>query len=303
MRMASVSLALSLAILPFPAGAPPTPQKDAVVVLKIPLRAFKAHEKKFLGTVMSTDLVATIEDAPPGVAVNGDTAWQTAGFPSLVQMKVTKLKTDSTGLSEVELKSSKTSLKLKVMFKGNLNTGFPRVFASPSDADAYRDEAYKALAAKFFTGPLAQLPTDKQQRLVTFAHITAQGTTMGSETYKEKLYLVVDVGEDENVYNELRMNQTQRVARVLNDRLLLTLKAFAKLVEDAKDIQGLKLELEIPHRSFAKTAAAAVNDKVELYAPAEQIKKFADADTTSQQFIDGCVVIVNDNRVSVPLAN
>jgi hypothetical protein len=35
--------------------------------------------------------------------------------------------------------------------------------------------------------------------------------------------------------------------------------------------------------------------------PREVVQKFAHAEITSQQLIDACVVLVNDNRVQVPL--
>ena len=41
---------------------------------------------------------------------------------------------------------------------------------------------------------------------------------------------------------------------------------------------------------------------VKIYAPSDMIRKFAAQDITSQQFIDGCFVILDGNRISVPLA-
>lgn len=47
---------------------------------------------------------------------------------------------------------------------------------------------------------------------------------------------------------------------------------------------------------------APKEEKVLIYAPSEATKKFADADTTNQQFIDSCVVLANGNRIQVPLS-
>ena len=46
------------------------------------------------------------------------------------------------------------------------------------------------------------------------------------------------------------MDQSGRVARILNDRLLNVLKAFAEPVRDVESIYGVKLTLRIGHRSF-----------------------------------------------------
>ena len=82
-----------------------------------------------------------------------------------------------------------------------------------------------------------------------FAHITANGTTMSSEVYRGEAYLGVDLGRDTSVYNELQLNQSARIARAMNDKLLTILKAFALPVQDVDAVYGLKLEFKIPHRS------------------------------------------------------
>ena len=88
---------------------------------------------------------------------------------------------------------------------------------------------------------------------------------------------------------------------MLNENLLKTLKAFAEPVKDVTSLYGLKLEFVIPHKSFLEESAAPATYAVQLYAPADLIGKFAAADITNQQFGDGCVVIVDDNRVQVSL--
>jgi hypothetical protein len=277
--------------------------KDEAVVLKVPTRAIVTETKCKMGCLtISTDTFVKVSAAPNGRAVvNGDDAWQTSGFPSLLEMKVSKVKLGNPA-SEVELqKASNKYFKIKLLFTGDATQLFPQVVARSADAGAYTKEAYAALSAKFFTGPLASLAEDKKTALLTFAHVAAHGTTIGSTTYKEHLYLVVDLGADENVYNELRLNQSQRLNRAMNDKLLVVLKAFAEPVRDVMDIFGLKLEYSIPHKSFTDETATSSLDKLELYAPAELIRKFADADITGQQLLDGSVVIVNSNRVQVSL--
>jgi hypothetical protein len=306
--MARVALAVLTTLMvgpplaaPQSAPTPAKPVKDAVVVLKFPSALITTQTHKQLGIPSGgVDKVAKINADPSGRAIVGGVAdWQTAGFPSMLEMKVKKV-----GDSEVELKSTtpNSDLKLKLLFTGDVQKLFPQVVARKEDADAYRTEAYRTLGGKFFTGPLASLPDDKRTALLTFAHVAAQGTTMGSVTYKDHLYLVVDLGSDENVYNELRLDQAQRLNRVMNDKLLVILKAFALPVRDVPDIYGLKLEFAIPHRSFADQSATSATDKLEVYAPANLIRQFAEADITSQQLLDGSVVIVNSNRTQVALS-
>jgi hypothetical protein len=230
--------------------------------------------------------------------------WRLSSFPPLTEYKVKKASFNSkTGAFEVSLVSDLFP-NTKLSFKGKAEQLFPMVVATKDEIDAYRKETYMLLAAKFFDGtPLSNLPEKQKLALCAFANITANGTTMGSTTYKENLYLLVDLGSDTSVYNDLKLNQVQRVARILNERLLTVLKAFTIPVKDELGIFGLKLEFQIPHRSFLNEGAVPTLDKLEIYAPIDLILQFNDADITSQQFVDGCVVIVDGNRISVPLAN
>lgn len=81
----------------------------------------------------------------------------------------------------------------------------------------------------------------------------------------------------------------------------MQLEGFAEPVQDVLQIYGLKFEYRIPHRSFLDAGSA--DDVQKFRAPAELGKEFADAGITSQWFVDGCVVILNDSRkvsLSVP---
>jgi len=265
------------------------------IVLKLPSKYIDVTRSKWTGK--STFVVDVAPGGPTGVIVSGDPDWQVGGFPSLTQFTVSKVKKD-----EVELQTL-SGLKIRLNFLGGSpESMFGKVAAPLAGRDAYRREAYAALSTKFFTGPLAALSDAKKDLLLAFAHTTARGTTVGSETFKEKLYLVVNLGGTDVVYNELKLNQAARVAKVMNERLLTVLKAFAAPVADVTDIHGLKLEYSIAHRNFLSASSVSDYDKLEIYAPSDAIHKFSGADITSQQLVDGAVVIVNDNRVQVALA-
>jgi hypothetical protein len=295
----------ALVIAPSFALAQAKPIKEQAVYLKVPHGAFQDKVSVWSGS----SLFGTVEPVADGAAVNGKADWRLAAFPPLTEYKVKKIKTKATaggmpsGPAEVELEGP--FLKLKLSFpKGDTARLFPLIFADESDMEAYREETYRLLASKFFDGtPLAALTEEQKRALCRFADVTAKGTKMGAVTYKDNLYLLVDLGSDTNVYNDLKLNQAQRVAYVINERLLTVLKAFAMPVKDTKEVYGLKLEMVIPHRSFLRETAIPELDRLEIYAPAELVRKFSDADITSQQFIDGCVVIVENNRISVPLSS
>jgi len=299
-------VAIGLLILPLPGLAQARPIKGEVVYLKVPTSLF--GYKVLLRSWNC--LTAEVKPSGDGVTVNGQVGWQTMAFPPMTEHKIRMIKDNSankdwpSGSTTVELTLS-DALTLRFYFpKGQAAKLFPQVFATKDEVDPYRANIYKILAAKFFDGtPLASLTDSQKHDLCMFANVTANGSKMGAVTNKDNLYLLVDIGRDTVVYNDLKLNQVQRVAKIINERLLAVLKAFTIPVKDELNIFGLKLEFLIPHKSFLDESAEPSNDKLEIYAPIDLILSFADAEITSQEFIDKCIVIVESNRISVPLAS
>lgn len=65
-------------------------------------------------------------------------------------------------------------------------------------------------------------------------------------------------------------------------------------------IDGVEFAVRIYFRNFVSESIPTF-DSLELYVLLGLARKFADADVTSQQLIDGSVVILNGNRVPVSL--
>ena len=172
----------------------------------------------------------------------------------------------------------------------------------PAKVAPILERNHSLIGERVFDGPLSAVAPESRQLLLLFAHATAAGTGISHEQFRGEEYLVVDLGADSNVYNTLQMNQTQRIARILNDRLLNVLKAFAEPVRDVEVVFGVKLDFEIPYRNFLDDDAEPDHDVVRLYASSDDVKAFADFEITSQEFIDRSFVIVNENRVQIPLS-
>jgi hypothetical protein len=67
-------------------------------------------------------------------------------------------------------------------------------------------------------------------------------------------------------------------------------------------LHGVKMTVEIDHADFLNKRESGGTDRIEIYAPLDLVRRFAADDITSQQLIDGCVVLVDGNRISVNLA-
>lgn len=212
------------------------------------------------------------------------------------------------GVRQVELRSTTTWVKLRFgPDVKDITDAMRQVIAlggvDEFESSAYfKEKIYGAQAATTFIGPLKELP-DKTKFDLFVTSLNSGAIGFLSEQYKGKTYLSVMLGVNGDIYNSLRLNRSARVAKVLNDRLLDQIKKFGKFVPvDNQILFGLKIEDSIDYKDFTKDAEPFQTDKLQLYIPSESIKKFADNDITSQQFIDACTVLVNDNRIQVNLS-
>ena len=60
--------------------------------------------------------------------------------------------------------------------------------------------------------------------------------------------------------------------------------------------------MEIMYLNFVNESVNRT-DQLEVYLPVELVVKFADSDITSQQLMDGGIVLLNGNRIQVQLTN
>lgn len=97
------------------------------------------------------------------------------------------------------------------------------------------------------------------------------------------------------------MNQMQRTARSLREFIVPALKRVAEDVA-ASTMTGVKVAFKVNFKSFLEENVAPSADNVVLYVPAGALKQFADADISSQKLLDASVILVNDDRVEISLA-
>jgi hypothetical protein len=234
--------------------------------------------------------------------VNGQKDWQTTGFPWLVEGAVGKTFVDKkTKKTIVEVRTeSGSNIRLIFPNAGDVDRGVAAVaLRSGESAEEYRTGIYKEIAKTVFSGDLAVVPAESQSRLLAFADTV--GSTLSIAKYKEGTYLSVDVGDDGNVYNTLQMNQMQRTARSLREHIVPALKRLSGDVA-ASSMTGVKVAFKVHFKSFLDKYASPSADNVVMYVPAEALKQFADADISSQKLLDSSVILINDDRVEVSLA-
>jgi hypothetical protein len=203
----------------------------------------------------------------------------------------------------VELRNTSAWVKLRFQPGSDIAGGFqaltfPGTWSKFEASDYFKNVVFGNVAARIFTGPLARIPDPTKLSLLRIA-----GTglaTVTSETYKDKVYVGFAFPLSGTVYNSIKLNEGARAATVINSRFAM-LKSLAILAGDA-GVDGVKISEKILYRNFVSETAAKT-DNMQFYAPLQTIKQFSSADITSQQFVDQCVVILNDNRIQVSLSS
>jgi hypothetical protein len=241
--------------------------------------------------------------------------WEQGEMPFLAEFRLEKTEDcgrmrydcKMKGYRQAELRAPGVWIKLRFAPDvSDVNAAFRELVALGTVADFegsdyFKTKVYAAQVPRIFVGPLADLSDPaKWQLFLMSLHSGAE--RMASETYKNKSYLVVQMGETANVYNSLRLNQSARVAKQVNETLLDLLKKFGSALPENSALYGIKLEQNILFKDFTRENDPDSIDHLQIYAPAEFIRKFSDADITNQQFIDACSVLLNDNRIQVNLS-
>jgi hypothetical protein len=300
-------LAVSVGLIGSAVMADAQPRRSQHVVVRLPT-AILSYE----GVLTSGGAIYAVDaEKVDGTLFIGQSAeWAYAGFPSMLHMRVHK-EARRKDFTEIEFRridpkaTSIGAIKVRVKHGTPIGEVYEAVCQSgdPSDdsARAYLSETLRRISDATFTGPLAGLSEDQRATILLYAQVTAGGIAISSETFRGQTYVAVDLGTDSSTYNDLRFTQSSLVAHLFNERLLRLLKGFAGTVRGVDGLYGLKLALKIPHRDFSTTGRAATYD-LEVYSPVDAITAFDEAEITNQKLIDESVVILDTNRIEVPLS-
>jgi hypothetical protein len=253
-------------------------------------------------SIRSTSVITT---GPNGLQIDGaDLPPVSAGPPCLSNVFVQKSKVLKDGSVEVEVRGVSY---YKLTFKTpDPALAFGMLFVSEAEAEAvlaqWRAHVMEGLLRENFgNGPLAELPDESKRRLIRHAYIDGEiRMKFLTARFKEQLHMVAQMGVDDSIYNDEKLKQAERLALLLNKKLLGLLRDFEREARHVDAIQGIKIELGIPHESFVSKDDATSIDRLELYAPMQLIRQFADADITAKKLLEGSVILINGNRVEVP---
>ncbi len=277
--------------------------KGTRVVLKIPSKLVGFEKVGIWSGSLNYGTVIE-QSSTNGIVVGGLSQWRTAGWTLMRQLNVEKVSRNNR-FTEVELRDPLFNVKLRFdATVKDLNAAFREVafvglLSEFEASDYYQQEVIGKVLPLVFTGKLASIPTKAKLKLLS--EVKYVDSVIRTEKYKGDIYLVLDAGGDVQIYNTIQMDQSARIAHALNQRVLSYMKRVAKLINFHSEVDGIKVEIDLPYKNFATEYYNQPNyDHLELYAPMDVIRQFAEDELTNQEFVEETVLLVNGNRSRVP---
>jgi len=277
------------------------PKKGDKITLKIPSGVFGVGKvSRWNG---KTTLKADVTGGTGKLAVNGNSDWQNAGWPLMLTLNVQKL-SQSKSVTELEAQVPDTvPTKAFVMHFDAVPANVDAVvFCGTADEFEKSDYYAKEVADRFshILSARLQLPQLTREQTIVFAKLADyQIDSISVTEYKGQRYATVSL-DSLHEYNSIQLGQAARAARVIQDSFLIELKLAYYGLKDVPSLNGIRIDMEIPYRDFVNESVSH-QDSLTLYSAFEDLKKFADADITSQELIDRSTVLINTNRVKVSL--
>ena len=148
------------------------------------------------------------------------------------------------------------------------------------------------LGEDFFNEIIRCPPSEHWRDLVLYARVLGAQTLPPAATFRGNAYFTVDLGQDGTSYNSARLNETQRVSRVITD-LLDRVKTAGELADVG--FAGLRLDTTISFRNFVSDGDSGI-DELTWYIDSALVPALRDFEITGQGFVD--MVDGGDRRVA-----
>jgi hypothetical protein len=302
--MTRLTLAVTLTALSLGhhASAGTDVREGETVTLKLPT-VFLSEGRSGLLETKPTYVVDLVEEGGR-ISPRGAPQWRSAGFPDLGRFEVSRVRS-SEHYTEVELKGETRVVKLRFLpGVRDVGAAFAQVTATGgadgSEARAYLESVFPLLAKVLLEGDVTHLPDTVQVDLVRAIHESGGQARLGTETYRDGSYLVVRMGRITPRTRLFLSNPVARAAIVMNDQLLAVAKRFWKPLGKGAGFGGLKIDADLPRAGTAEPDKEDI-DRVEWYAPWPELSRFAVDEITSAALVEKSVVLLDHNRVALPL--
>ena len=290
-------------------------EEERAVTLIVPPTAFESEAHAWTPTKHNTTVTC---DADGKLVLNGDVSWRNVALPMVMEGKIKEIKQRRRdGYTLLVISGRPPGVEYDEYFRFQIGTSCRDWTTSMDEIavltstslDGYGAAVAERLtpyyqwhADQVFVGDLGNVDRDLQIEMISVAHSLEPTVGFFSEVFRDKVYVGFDLGTVGVVYNTNQVNQNQRVAREITNRVFPLLKELAPIIRDAGGFEiNVKLAVGYGYQGFLQQSSAPSYDQVSLYLDPYRVILFAEYEITTQALIDAAVVLVNDNRVEVDL--
>jgi hypothetical protein len=290
-------------------------EEEKAVTLIVPPTAFESEAHAWTPTKHTTTVTC---DADGKLVLNGDVNWRNVALPMVMEGKIKEIKQRRRdGYTLLVISGRPPGVDYDEYFRFQIGTSCKDWTTSMDEIavltstslDGYGAAVAERLtpyyqwhADQVFVGDLGNVDRDLQIEMISVAHSLEPTVGFFSEVFRDEVYVGIDLGTSGVVYNTNQVNQNQRVAREITNRVFPILKELAPTIRDAGGFEiNVKLAVGYGYQGFLQQSSAPSYDQVSLYLDPNRVILFAEYEITTQALIDAAVVLVNDNRVEVDL--
>ena len=252
------------------------------------------------------------------ISVGQDKDWMSRGLPNLIEYVVREINVKKGKPSEIFIVST---IALPAVGTKYESTGAElprqiRIEVAPDldpqiamDALLFKGTSVEFLKSGYFAGiqdrflpsmfkgPLGSIPLPAKRKLLVWAELNSG--IFDSETLKEKLYFSVNTSQDV-AYNTLQLNQAERAARQVAYSIK-KLKEIFEMLGRPDGFEGIVTTATILSYDFVRKDDRS-RERFQMYVPFDLLKRFSNLDITTQDLVDGSIILMDGSRIKVDLS-
>lgn len=252
-----------------------------------------------------TDVSCTLAWDGDAVAVGGKAGWEANSMPVAHQGTIRKWKfRKGVGTLVATVGSQEWTVRAQAATKEAALELLWTVHSQGGRLGKRAGEKFSAYAAAYAEQIFPMVEDVEARNLLVSSARGIGAVRVERIDYKDKAWAAIDLGASPGGvhYNTLQLSEVQRVATDLKKRALPTVLTFGAALKRAAPLEGFKISFQIGSRNFLNDLERIGYDKVEIYIPRDLAAAFAAQEATSQEMIDGSVILVDNNRTAIDLS-
>lgn len=133
------------------------------------------------------------------------------------------------------------------------------------------------------------------ESLLADCHMSTR--TIDFNPFKDKKYLSFTFDNDKNTYNSIKLNKYDIGKRMFDDVVRKMLNPLDIHLGRSEDFFGYDIIIYAYTKDFIEEYASSKRIRYEFLMPKDAVRKYKEKEISSQQLLDGSIILMDDDRV------